>query len=182
MKKLGAMVAVLMVILGTAGCTPGGGPSSDPPWSPTPIVWPTPPMTDEEKGSVDAVQKYLEVSNDIEQHLADADWNRIRDVATEPAVNDALIIWTQWNSKGWHMEGTPIFELNYVNSGMMNSEGNRYHVNGCLVITDTRLVDRDGNQVGDRRSDRNVVEFLVLRRASDGAYRVMENVLKDGTC
>jgi len=185
MRKWIAMTVVVLVGGGVAGCTPGGDPTPGPsvvPVTPSPVESPSPTWTVAEQQALDAVLKYLEVSNDIEQHLADADWNRIRDVASDPAVNDALLIWTQWNMKGWHMEGAPVFEPDYINRGMMDQQGNRYHVHGCYDITQAHLVDRDGNQVGERGVDRGPIDYLVLFLGVDGSIRVIEDNAEEGTC
>ena len=181
MKKISAAVAVLMVILGTAGCTPGGGPSSDPPWTATPIVWPTKPMTDEEKSAADTALKYLEVWTDISQNVADTDLNRIRDVAKDPLVNDDYLAWIRWRDNGWHLVGAPTFEVDTVSRGRMNGEGTIYHVEGCLDISGSYLVDADGNQRPTRQTARATGRYDVLNTL-DGGFFVIADVQEEKPC
>jgi len=184
MRRLVATVMVALVSGGLAGCVGGGGPtpSPSPVVTPSPVVSPSPTWKEKEQGALDAVYKYLDVWADISQNLAQADWNRIREVATDPAVNDAFLIWGEWKNKGWHVDGKPGFEPDYINLGMMDYEGDRYHVHGCYDITNTYLVDENGNHVGERGAERTIVSILVLLKASDGTYRVLQDTPEEGTC
>jgi len=185
MRRLIATMVVAVAGSTLAGCVGGGGPtpSPSPVVTPTPVVSPSPTWNDKQHGALDAVYRYLEVSNDIEQHLTEADWNRIREVAMDPAAGDAFRVWNRWKSEGWHVDGTPMFEPDYVNLGMMDKEGDRYHVHGCYDITGTHLVDANGNrQEGERVAERYFVRYVVLLRSTDRKYLVMEDINEEETC
>ena len=184
MRKIIAAVMAALAGLGLAGCETGGGPTPSPtPWTtPSPVVSPSPTLTTEEQASIDAVNNYVAVWTDVAQHLGDGNWDRIRDVAVDPTANGELLIWNEWYRLGWHMEGGPVFELGHVEKSMTDGIGTRYRVYGCFDITNSRLVDQTGNEVGDRGADRRPTQYLVLHRANDGKYFVAENTLQEGTC
>ena len=184
MRKMIAAVVAVVAGFGLAGCETGGGPTPSPtPWTtPTPVETPSPTLTTEEQAAIAAVQTYLEVWTDVAQHLGDGNWDRIRDVAVDPTANGELLIWVEWNRKGWHLEGAPVFEPGHVEESATDGIGTRYRVYGCWDITNSRLVDKDGNEVGDRSGPRGPTQYIVLHRANDGKYFVAENILQEGTC
>jgi len=183
MQRLIAAVVVAVAGCSLAGCV-GGGPTPSPltEVTPSPLVSPSPTWNDKQQGALDAVQRYLDVWTDISQHLGDADWNRLYEVAKDPAVNDVFRLWAQWKSRGWHVEGTPAFVPDWINPSMMDNLGNRYHVHGCYDITQTFLVDDNGNKVGERGDERHLAIYTVLHQASDGTFVVLEDAREEGTC
>jgi len=185
MRRLVATVMVGLVSGGLTGCVGGGDPtpSPSPVVTPSPVETPSPTWTDEQQAAIDAARRFLAVSAEIGGHLADGNWDRIREVAGDPTANNTLLIYVEWQKKGWHMEGAPDFEPDYVNRGMMDDIGDRFWVHGCMDVSNSFVVDQDGNHVGERGSDRGPFMFVVLRVASDGRYVVLENTWEDkGTC
>jgi len=183
MRGLVATVMVALVSGGLAGCV-GGGPTL----SPSPVVTsssvgsPSPTWTVVQQGAIRAVTNYLQIWTDVAQHLAQGGWDRMREVAVEPTASNEMLIFNEWNKNGWHMEGGPVFEPDRVAESYTDEEGTRYYVYGCFDITNSRLVDQNGHEVGDRGADRRPSQYLVLHRVNDGAYLVAENVLQEGTC
>jgi len=181
-KHLLRPVTVVMLVGMLLGCTPASLESPSPEAS-TLVVTPTPSpvWTEDEQAAIDAVQAYLSVWTEVTQALPDADLSRIREVASDPAANHALSQWAQWGQQGWHLVGAPAFTPDFVTLGMLDSQGQRYHVYGCYVITGAYLSDAQGNQVGDRGVDRGPSMYLVLRTSSD-RYLVLEDNSEEGTC
>ena len=178
---------VVVVALGCAlaGCTPGTDVSPAPTWSPpasTPTSPPTPQWSPEEQAAIDAVQRYLEVWAAIGQDLVGADWNKIWDVATDPAAGNAMDLWTNWSYKGWHLVGAPAFTPSYLTPGARDVQGEWWHVYGCYVIEGSYVADASGTSVGDEgRRERGMSSFDVLH-ATDGAYVVATTRMEAETC
>ena len=184
MRSLLRPLAVVLAVGMLVGCTPSPqvSPSTEvtvPSVSITPT--PTPQWTEDEQGAVDAVQRYLQVWTDIGQNLDDADWTTILEVAGDPAANDAQLLWAQWAGNGWHLVGGPSFIPDQVTQGALDSQGQRYHVHGCYIITGGYLADEAGDPVGNRGVDRGPSEYLVLN-LNGSKYLVLEDTAEDGTC
>jgi len=177
-------VAAVMSAVALAGCAPNGRDTPSPePVVTTPTVSPSPQWTEEEQGAIDAVQKYLEVWTSISQDLVDSDWNAIRDVASDPAANDATTLWFQWVDNGWHLVGAPSFEVDLVTQGGTDYQGTRYHVHGCYITTGSHLSDSDGNPLTKQGADRSTANYLVLRIVSpEDKYYVLEDVTEGNPC
>ena len=177
-----------MVLLGCllTGCTPGTEVSPSPSQSlssaePTTILTPTPTWTEEEQSAIDAVHRYLEVWADISHDLEAADWNKIYEVASDPASSNALDYWTEWLENGWHLVGGPTFIADLVTAGMQDHQGSRYHVYGCFIITSGHVEDAAGNPVESRGIERGRGRYVVLHLIS-GRYTVLEGVSEEGAC
>ena len=185
MRRRATFMIAVMLAAGLAGCTPDGGqetPSPEPVVS-TPIATPTPQWTSEEQSAIDAVQNYLTVWTYISQNLQTADWNAIRDVAGDPAANDAGTLWFQWNDNGWHLVGQPSFEVNSVAEGGTDYQGTRYHVYGCYITANSHLSDQDGNPLTKQGADRSTASFLVLHQSTpQDDYYVLEDIVGDEPC
>ena len=180
---IGCLVLVLLDGVLT-GCTPVVVETSLSPvlTSPSPVVTTsTPAWTVEEQAAIDAVHRYLEVWADIGQNLPEADLLVFYDVASDPAANDAFLQWGEWMKKGWHLVGAPSFTPDLVTSGARDHLGERFHVHGCFSIEGSYLVDSDGNQVGDRGTERGTGRTTVLHLTND-RYLVIEEVSEDDPC
>jgi len=176
------MLAAALAVCALAGCAPDGGESP----SPEPTVEaatpsPSPQWTAEQQGAIDAVQKYLEVWTDISQNLQTADLDQIRDVASDPAANDAVMVWTQWYQNGWHLVGGPVFTPDYVTTGALDYLGQRYHVHGCFSISEGYLIDANGTHIGDRGNERGTADYLVIF-LENGRHLVLEDTPEDKPC
>jgi len=182
----GLMRSLIVIVLGgaLAACTPGGGGSPTPTVTPTPSVTPTPTpqWTPEEQGAIDGVFTYLEVASRIQQDLGDGKWDEIYDVAADQALDDTTTLWAEWYRKGWHIVGTPGFIPRIVTSGAGDGRGQRYHVDGCYILTGVYLVDSTGSRVGNTGAERRPIRYLVIRLKSDGSLLVLEDSLQEGTC
>ena len=177
-----ALAATLLAAL--AGCTPNGQETPTPePTMYTPTPSPSPQWTAEEQGAIDAVQQYLKVWTDISQDPVNTDWDAIRDVAGDPAANDATDLWLQWEQKKLHLTGTPIFTPDRVDEGATDYQGTRYHVHGCYITVDSYLLDADNNQQEKLASDRTTVNYLVLHMLNpDDRNLVLEDTLEGDPC
>jgi len=165
-----------------AGCTPSPqvSPSTEV-TVPSVSVTPTPQWTEDEQGAIDAVQRYLRVWTEVSENLQTADWGVIRDVAGDPAANNTLLQWGDWAEKGWHIVGGPTFTPDFVTTGALDSQGQRYHVHGCYAIENSYLVDQSGDPVNSNGNQRGPSMYLVLHGTS-GTYHVLEDNAEEGTC
>ena len=182
MTRKPVVILAVMMVAAMTGCSPDGRETPSPqPVASTPTPTPSPQWTTEEQGAIDAVQKYLEVWTNISQNLGTADWNQIRDVASDPAASDAVTVWTQWNQNGWHLVGGPVFTPDYVNLGGLDGLGQRIHIHGCFSISEGYLFDSDGNRIEDRGVERGTTNYLVLLQGN-GQYVVLEDNPEDNPC
>ena len=184
MGNIKYMVAMFLLGCVLTGCTPGTEVSPSQSLSsaePTTILTPTPTWTEEEQSAVDAVHRYLEVWADISHDLEAADWNRIFEVASDPAADNNVELWREWLKNGWHLIGGPTFNADLVTPGMIDHQGSRYHVHGCYIITGAHVEDAAGNPVGNRGIERGRVKYLVLHLTS-GRYIVLEEVSEEAAC
>ena len=182
MTRKPIVMIMVMMIAAMTGCSPDGEETPSPqPVASTPTPTPSPQWTPEEQGAIDAVQKYLEVWTNISQNLGTADWNQIRDVASDPAASDDVSIWTQWLGNGWHLVGAPGFIADSVALGGLDGQGQRYHVHGCYSIEGSYLVDSNGEQTGQRGADRSIALYQVIK-PSDDHYYVFEDGGEDTPC
>jgi len=168
---VGLMVAVFGLL---AGCTGPVAPAS-PVWTPTldPVESVTPtlvsPWTAEEQVVVDAVTRYLAEWSRIGQDLEAADWNDIRDVATDPAAEQDLLMWSRWQQNGWHLVGAQTFGARAVTFDRQDDFGAWYFVDGCTSIVGSDLVDANGQSVGGSgRRDITVDRYSVAIATSQG--------------
>ncbi|MCL2482126.1 MAG: hypothetical protein FWF43_01665 [Propionibacteriaceae bacterium] len=183
MNKLTRALTVLALGCLMTGCSPSS------PATPTPVATsesvttatPTPQWTDEQQAAIDAVQNYLQVWASIGQDPQGSDWAAIRTVASDPSANNAVSTWMQWAQAGHHLVGAPQFIPDYVTPGSTDDQGDRYHVHGCYIITDSYLADDAGNRVGVRGADRKPALYLVLHMTT-GDYLVLEDTSEEGTC
>ena len=147
-------------------------PSSSPADTSTPIAVESPSLIlqlkPEEQAAVDAVQAYLDKWTYIGQNLPDVDYNSIREVSDGSAANNALQEWALWIQHGWHLVGTPEFELTYVSSGATDDLGTRYHVHGCYSSENAYLVDSTGAPL-EKGSVRGTALYLVLTTPDNGS-------------
>jgi len=146
-------------------------------WTPTPepVVSVTPtlvsPWTAEEQAVIDAVTRYLSVWSRIGQDLEAADWNEIRDVAVDPLAQADLLLWVQWQNKGWHLVGEQTFVAQGVTLDKIDDAGSWYSVDGCASIVGSDLVDAQGQSAGGPgRQDIASMRFTVLSSSNDGAF------------
>jgi len=184
MKRRALSVAAVMMVAVLMGCTPDvqETPTLEPVIT-TPTPTPTPQWTEDEQAAIDAVQNYLSVWTYISQNLQATDWNAIRDVAGDPAANDAGTLWVQWNDNGYHLTGEPAFEADRVAEGATDYQGTRYHVHGCYVTTDSYLVDGNNNQLTKQASDRVTVNYLVIHLLTPrDRYLVLEDTMEGNPC
>ena len=167
-----------------AGCSPDGQETPTPePMVLTPTPTPSPEWSAEEQSAIDAVQEYLTVWTDIGQNLDTADWNAIDNVAGDPAANDAFDTWVLWGQNDWRLVGSPTFEVDRVAEGATDSQGTRYHVDGCYITTDTHLADPDGNPIAKQGADRATGNYLVLHELNPhDQYYVIEDNLEGDPC
>ena len=185
MKRLS--IVGLGVILGfaMAGCTPAGPPETPDP-TPTltlPRPTQTPEFNEKEQEAIDAVQKYIEVWAEIGHNLEGADVDALMEVASGDQLFGTYDVWANWSKNRWHLVGVPAFTPMRVTTGMMNWEGDRFHVYGCYDLTDVYLVDQDDNQVeSPNRVDRGVLHFLVTFYKEDGAVRVSDSSDTEESC
>jgi len=182
MKRTPIIVVAAVLLAAVAGCTPDAQETPTPePVVSAPTPAPTPEWTEEEQAAIDAVQHYLAVWTYISQNLQTADWNAIRDVASDPAANDAGTLWVQWNDNGWHLVGEPIFTPDDVSLGGLDYVGQRYHVHGCYSIEESYLADSNGDEVGQKGEPRSVALYQVMKNP-DGRYYVFEDDGEDTPC
>jgi len=183
-RRLIVLVVAAVGVVGLVGCTPSGGESASPePEVTTPGTSPSPQWTAEEQSAIDAVQRYLEVWTEIGQNIDTADWNTIRDVASDPAANDAGDTWVLWEEHGWHLEGSPSFEVDRVDIGATDYQGTRYHVYGCYITVNVHLADQDGNLVEKQGADRSTGNYLVLHLVDPSdKYLVLEDTSEGNPC
>lgn len=184
MKRTPITIITAVLLAAVAGCTPDVQETPTPePVITTPTPSPTPEWTEEEQAAIDAVQNYLAVWTYISQNLQTADWNAIRDVASDPAANDAGTLWVQWNDNGWHLAGSPSFEPDRVSEGATNYQGTRYHVHGCYVTTGSHLSDPDGNPQTKQGADRSTTNYLVLHLITPrDRWLVLEDIIEGNPC
>jgi len=184
MTRKPVVMIVVMMVAALTGCSPDGGetPSPDSVAS-TPTPTPSPQWTPEEQGAIDAVQKYLEVWTNISQNLGTADWDEIRNVASDPAANNAVMLWLQWNDNHWHLVGSPSLVVDRVSEGGTDYQGTRYHVHGCYITADAHLSDADGNPLTKQGADRSTANYLVLHQVTpqDG-HLVLEDTTEGDPC
>jgi len=181
-RLIGVVVVALLATV--AGCTPDGveTPSTVPVVT-TPTPTPTPQWSADEQGAIDAVQRYLEVWTSISQDLVNSDWDQIRDVASDPAANDAVTLWFQWNDNGWHLVGKPVFEADGVSQGGTDYEGTRYHVHGCYITIDAHLSDANGDPLTKQGADRGTANYLVIHQINpEEKYYVLEDTREGNPC
>jgi hypothetical protein len=175
MTRLGPVAVALVgaVLMGAAGCSPGAE-QTEP--SPTP----TPQWTEEEQELIDAVDEYLRVSSEIGQNPVDTgEWDRIYDVAGEPAAGASIDRWLRWLDNGWHEVGTPSFEPGYIVPGMSDHQGKRFNVLGCYNAT--YIVDAHGDRPFPDTLEQVANSFRVLR-LEEGGYLVLDNTTKGEPC
>ena len=178
------LTLALTLLTALAGCTPGGQETPAPETTVyTPVPSPTPSWSAEEQGAIDAIQKYLTVWTSIGQDLVGSDWDDIHDVAADPAANDSIDTWSLWAEKGWHLVGSPVFEVDRVAEGATDYQGTIYHVHGCYISVDAHLVDQDGATVVKQGADRSTANYLVLHMTNPADnYYVLEDVLEGNQC
>ena len=184
MTRKPIVMIMVMMIAALTGCSPDGKETPSPqPTVYTPTPTPSPQWTTEEQGAIDAVQKYLTVWTDISQNLGTADWDTINDVASDPAVNNAVTLWFQWNDNHWHLFGAPTLEVDRVAQGATDYQGTRYHVHGCYISIGSYLLDADGNPLPKQASDRTTVNYLVLHILNPkDVYLVLEDTMEGNAC
>jgi len=184
MTRKPVVMIVVMMVAALAGCSPDGRETPGPePTVYTPTPTPSPQWTTEEQGAIDAVQKYLEVWTKISQNLQTADLNAIRDVASDPAANNAVILWSQWRENGWHLTGTPMLVVDRVDEGATDSQGTRYHVHGCYITSGSSLSDMDGNPLTKQGADRSTGNYLVLHQIKpQDTFYVIDDVTEGDPC
>ena len=182
-RKL-ALTLALILLAALAGCTPGGQETPTPEakvYTPTPT--PSPQWSAEEQSAIEAAQKYIAAWTNISQNLQTADWNAIRDVASDPAASDAFTVWAQWNQNGWHLVGAPTFDVDRVDEGATDSQGTRYHVHGCYITSGSSLSDMDGNPLTKQGADRSTANFLVIHQVNmQDDYYVLDDQMEDEPC
>jgi len=184
MKRTPILVVAAVLLAAMAGCTPDAQETPTPePVVSTPTPTPTPQWTEEEQAAIDAVQNYLAVWTDIGQNLETADWNAINDVASDPALSNAVDQWIRWKDNDWHLVGTPAFETDRVALGPTDGLGVRYYVHGCYIITDAYLADSDGNPLAKQGADRTTANYVVLHQSNyQDAYYVLEDTTEGNPC
>ena len=184
MTRKPVVMIVVMMVAALAGCSPDGEETPSPePTVYTPTPTPSPQWTTEEQGAIDAVQQYLTVWTNISQDPAGTGWDMIREVAGDPAANDATDLWLQWEQKKLHLAGTPIFAPDRVSEGATDYQGTRYHVHGCYITVDSYLIDASNNQQEKQASDRTTVNYLVLHMVHpDDRYLVLEDAFEGDPC
>ena len=182
---LGSLILVLVSSCLT-GCWFGGDPSPTPTTS-TPVFTPpsstpTPKWTDEEQGAIDAVLKYLKVLADAGQKPQEADWGTIYNVADDSIAKSYIQLLEKWAENKWHLVGFPEFVPDWVSLSMINSQGNRYHVHGCLIIEDSFLVNEQNEIVPmEGRNERGTADITVLH-TPEGSYIVVDDESEDKSC
>jgi hypothetical protein len=184
-------VAVCAVaVCAVAGCSPGVDP---PPVSP-PVVAPTsvaprvstPPPSpssqwdEAEQGAIDAVQRYLEVWAEIGHDPGGTDWSLMNPVAIEPVMGTDREGWEKWLSNGWHLVGVPVFQVTDSSRGLTDSDGEHYHVRGCMQFDNLNLADDQGLPVYEDMGD-VLMEFLALLKPT-GQYFVSEKEIVEESC
>ena len=108
---------------------------------------PTPTRDAEQVRAIDAVQRYLDLTSEIGQNLYTTDWNRIYEVAEDPAAQDVVNIWADWRESDLHLVGAPVITVDSVVLGYFDSQSRQYHVQGCFDRTSAYLADSEGNQI-----------------------------------
>ncbi|MCL2481956.1 MAG: hypothetical protein FWF43_00770 [Propionibacteriaceae bacterium] len=182
MNKLTRALTILALGCLMAGCSPASPSTPTPSTTKSaPTATPTPQWTDEQQAAIDAVQNYLQVWSSIGQNLDTADWDTIYNVADDQAATDAFTQWFGWAQDGQHLVGGPQFVPDYVTPGETDSQGSRYHVHGCYIITDTYLIDNTGNHIANDGVERSQSLFLVLN-TTKGEHLVVEDVGGDESC
>ena len=179
--RIGLLLLVLLASAMTA-CGPGEVTTTTPPPPPTtPTPTPSPQWTPEEQGSIDAVQRYLEVWTDIGHDPAHKGMGQIRDVAGDPIANENTDQWTGWIENGWHLTGGPSFTPELVTSGAGDYQGQRYHVRGCYSIEEAQLVDTQGKPATNPSRTRTLSTYDVLH-LKNGRYVVFDSTDQEKTC
>ena len=182
---LGSLILVLVSSCLT-GCWFGGDPSPTPATS-TPVFTPpsstpTPKWTDEEQGAIDAVQRYFDVWTEIGQNPGEANWDKIYDVANDIIAEDYKQTWQRWIDNDWHILGSPTFIPDWVTPGMINNEGHRHRVHGCLILEGSYLVDAQNSAVPmDERIERGTSNITVLHTPK-GQYIVVRDEGENNPC
>ena len=179
MQRRRGLAAVMIIGVLLSGCTPVAE-ETPPPTVVTPTGT-TPQWTEDEQAAIDAVQMYLQVWTEISQDLEGQDWNRIRDVSSDPAANNALFMWSDWADEDLHLVGEPVFTVDWVKPGMQDYQGVRFHVHGCYSIEDGYLSDPQGNPVDNRGTERTPGEYLVIFLTNERHLVLEENVM-EGSC
>ena len=180
MQRRRGLAAVMIIGVLLSGCTPVAE-ETPPPTVVTPTGTPTLAWTEDEQAAIDAVQRYLEVWTEISQNPQGGGWDRIRDVASDPAANDAVDLWSSWVDDNLHLVGGPVFTVDWVTPGMMDYLGNRFHVHGCYSTENGYLSDPQGNPVGNKGVERIPNEYLVILM-NNGQHLVLESTAAEGTC
>ena len=167
---------VLVALLGSllVGCTTVGEDLEPTGEVPSTVESTVPAWTDEELSVIEAVENYLQVWVDISQNLSGADFSRILDVATHPVATDVQLQWADWVEGGWHLEGSPIFTIDYITISGFDDLGQRFHVHGCYSIENVYLVDAVGQKAEDRGIERGTALYEVIRD-TEGQYLVLSD-------
>lgn len=175
MRRLAVAVVAAFALV---GCTP----TNEPPPTPTVEQTPTKPaFTESEQAVIGAVDRYLERLAQIARDPVGEDWNTIRDVAWDPAANDALIVYRALFENGLHLEGMPVFEPEAVMNSSWDHEGQRYHIYGCQSLEGPYVVDGEGNPVGRREFERTAYWYEVVL-TPDGQYFVARDESEEREC
>lgn len=171
--------------LGLAGCGGPGAPPTTPVWTPTtgPVEPASPPPTSpsstspspqweaDQQAAVDAVTVYLAQWSRIGQNLDTADWNDIRDVAVDPAAQNDLLMWYDWQDQGWHLVGEQTFSAQSVSFDHHDDAGSWYFVDGCLSIAGSDILDAQGQSAGGPdRQDTSSIRFTTLETTNGAAF------------
>ena len=172
-----SVVCVLVLGCVLAGC----GARPEPFERPSRWDSPTPTWTDEEQRAIDAVQRYLDLSTQIDQNIDTADWNRIYEVAGDPLAANDIAHWSAWSELGQHLVGAPTITVDWVSPGYLTSEGQQYYVHVCHDITGVYLFDAEGNRIEDRGSERAPGQVILLL-TKNNQYLVVNERVEDGEC
>ena len=172
----------MLLASAVTGCGPGEVTTTTPPPPPTtPTPTPSKTWTPEEQGSIDAVQRYLEVWTDIGHDPLNNNRTQIMDVATGQVTNDNFTQWDRWIQNGWHLTGGPSFTPEWVNTGAKDSQGQRYHVRGCYSIEEAQLVDAQGKPATNPSRTRTLTTYDVLH-LTNGRYLIIKDTDEGKTC
>ena len=168
----------LLAVWALAGCTKPGPEPHEPP---TDTGTPTPTWDAEQARAIDAVQRYLDVTSEIGQNLYTTDWNRIYEVADDPAAQDVVNSWVEWAETGLHLVGAPVITVESVVLGYFDSQAREYHVGVCFDRTNAHLFDSEGKQIEGKISGRFPLDYTVLVSLA-GKDLVIGDKGMEGTC
>ena len=173
-----------IVIAFVAACTlVGCSPVVEPP-PPPPTVEETPSgpvFTEKEQAVIDAVDRYLERLIQIGRDPVGEDWNTIREVAWDPAANNALIVYRAMLENGWHTEGETAFAPRTVMESWADHQGQRFDVYGCQAAEGPLVVDSDGNPVSHHEFEKTAYRYEVVR-TPDGRFFVTQEISGEKQC